>query len=44
MNHMNDRYMHIFMAAVIIALVVFSGYGPAQADNADLSKAVFFVG
>ena len=28
----------------MIALALFSAYGLAQADNTDLSKAVFFVG
>jgi cytochrome b561 len=44
MNHMNDRYMHIFISAAMIALVIFTGYGLSQAENADGSKAVFFVG
>jgi hypothetical protein len=36
--------MHIFASAVMIALVVFIGHGLSQADKADGSVAVFFVG
>ena len=44
MFYLNVRSTKTPIAIAMIALALFSAYGLAQADNTDLSKAVFFVG
>lgn len=44
MVHLNIRIRQTLISAAMIALAVLTGYGLSQADNADVSMAVFFVG
>ena len=44
MSHLDVRITKILISVAMIALTVFTGNGLSQAGNADVSKAVFFVG
>ena len=44
MKLLNVPNMKGIISAVVIAMIVLTGYGSAHADDADESKAVFFVG
>ena len=44
MVHLNVRITQTLISAAMIALVLLAGHGLSQADSADGSMAVFFVG
>ena len=44
MSHMNFRITIPLICIAMIALAAFTGFGLANADDANVSKAVFFVG
>jgi hypothetical protein len=44
MVHLNIRITKTLLTAAMIALGLLAGHGLSQADSADVSRAVFFVG
>ena len=43
MIYMKTRIIQVLSAAVMLGLIIFTGYGVVHADRDNLSTAVFFV-